>query len=106
MIKDKRFSCLKDMPPKISKYPDREFDPMDNPMIDWMVQQPDLRKYLVDQARKTGLITYDPKTNTWRGINYGKATEKDTVLPSDEETAGNNGTGKGYANRTWKAGVF
>ena len=106
VIKDKNFECLSKMPPLYLQCPGEDFDLMDSPMIEWMIKQPGVRQYLINQAKKTEYLRYDPESHFWKGVNYGKAADKDTVLPADEETAGNNGTGKGYANRTWKAGVF
>lgn len=74
--KNNRLNCLKKMPPLKHKLPNNEFDIMKSEVVDWMVQQPEIRQWLYDKVtdksggKKPEFIFYNPEQETWQGVDY------------------------------------
>ena len=68
---DKRLLCAAKMPPKRKKvHRDAPYDPRKDEVIRWMAEQPEIMSYVAELAQRNGLITYDPITQTWKGVDY------------------------------------
>ena len=75
--KNDRLNIIKKMPRLRHKISGEPFDIMKSEVVDWIVQQPEIRQWLFDKvADKTAgkndlmLITYDPISGTWQGADY------------------------------------
>ena len=70
LAKERDYGSLKNMPPLRIKKEDGSFDLSDCELIDWMVEQPDVRQFLINCARNSGFIRYDTNEKVWIGIDY------------------------------------
>ena len=71
---DKRLLCAAKMPPKKKKTNrDAPYDHKKDEVIGWLAQQPDIMSYVAELAQRNGLITYDPITQTWKGVDYHRS---------------------------------
>lgn len=52
------------------------FDVMTSEVIEWLVQQPELRNYLFEKVRMAGAIEFDVATGTWAGAENVRQTAK------------------------------
>lgn len=74
--KNKMLDCLKQMPPLRHRTGDGEFDIMKSEVVDWMVNQPEVRQWLYDKVtdktggRKAVYICYNQQSSTWQGVDY------------------------------------
>lgn len=66
-----RFDAARKMPPLRHSIPGQPFDIRNSEVIQWLIQQPDILKYIFEKAN-TGLhaIRYDSNTGTWQGADY------------------------------------
>lgn len=68
--KNSRLNCLRKMPPLKHKKDGVPYDVMESEVVDWMIQQPEVRQWLYDKLTdKTGgkmpeFITYNHETGT------------------------------------------
>jgi len=71
MKKSKLLDIAKNMPPLYHKFADEDFDLEKSEVIKWLIQQPDILKYVLQRiSGGNGFIVYDPDTGTWRGVDY------------------------------------
>ena len=60
------------MPDGLDHWPgfdeDQPFDAMKSELCNWMVQQPEIRSYIVSRLRHLGLIRYDRESSTWKRV--------------------------------------
>lgn len=63
--------CAKKMPPLRHTPPGqpKPFDIRRSEVAAWLVARPEIMQYVFDAARSAGVISYDPKTGTWRGAD-------------------------------------
>jgi len=45
------------------------FDIMKSEVVEWLIKQPDVRQFLFDRVKGTGMITFDEKLGKWRGVD-------------------------------------
>lgn len=68
-----RFEVAKKMPP-LKHSLGEDFDPRNSEVVKWLISQPEILNYIFDAVRGNGRrespIIYDPKTKTWRGVDY------------------------------------
>jgi hypothetical protein len=57
------------MPP-LAHFTPMGFDIMRSQAVAWLIKQPEIRQWLWNRLRDTGVITYDVETKTWRGVNW------------------------------------
>ena len=69
MKRSKKLDVAKNMPPRYHKLPDKEYSTMNSLAIDWLVSQPEIREYVWDHLKQSGLIRYDEVTGKWSGVN-------------------------------------
>lgn len=62
--------CLKKMPPLRHSFLNRDFDIMKSEVAIWISNQPSVMLKLFDIARYHKVITYNPETGKWKGVNY------------------------------------
>ena len=62
---DKRFEVFRQMP-TLNHSTGEEFDPDNSEVLTWIKEQPDLLIYLMETARRRGLITF--KDGKWSGV--------------------------------------
>jgi hypothetical protein len=62
---DKRFEVFRQMPPLTHK-PGETYNPNDSEVLAWIKEQPDLLIYLMETARRRGLIAF--KDGKWSGV--------------------------------------
>ena len=73
---NRRLNCLRKLPPLRHKKDGVPYDVMKSEVVDWMIQQPEVRQWLYDKLTdKTGgripeFITYNHETGTWQGVDY------------------------------------
>lgn len=71
-----RLNCIKNMPPLHHKTPDSNFDIMTSEVVNWIVQQPDVRKWIYDKITDSSggkdpeFIKYNKDTGKWQGVDY------------------------------------
>ena len=72
-------NCIKKMPPLKHVTKDQGYDIMKSEVIDWIVSQPEVRKWLY---RKVGdstggknpeFIKFNKDTGTWQGVDYDES---------------------------------
>jgi hypothetical protein len=68
---DKRLLIAANMPPLMHKPVDGEFIPENSEVLNWIINQPGLVGYLMDELRYKGLITFNQETKLWQGQTYG-----------------------------------
>ncbi len=70
----KYVNCARKMPPLRLVYDgyknDVEFDFSKSPLMQWIINQPDIQKYLYNYITHTGFIKYDNDLKLWIGIDY------------------------------------
>jgi hypothetical protein len=71
-MKNKRLLIAKQMPELKHKAGEGSFDITKSEVLKWLIQQPDILNYLMDQVKDKGLIKYNPERGTWYGVNYVK----------------------------------
>jgi len=49
---------------------DGEFDIMRSKVAEWLCMQPEVRQYVFDAAKETGVIKYDDAIGEWHGVDY------------------------------------
>lgn len=47
--------------------PEKFFDILQSEAAQWLVDQPEIRRYLFSKMSSSGAIIYDPETGTWCG---------------------------------------
>lgn len=62
---DKRFEIFREMP-VLNHSPGEEFDPDNSEVLAWIKEQPDLLLYLMETAKRRGLISF--KNGKWSGV--------------------------------------
>lgn len=62
----------KSMPPLYHKMPGKQFSFNDSEVVEWLLEQEGIKNFIFSKIRAYGLITYNPSTGTWRGVNYAK----------------------------------
>lgn len=72
--KNRLLETAKRMPPRHHKLPGEAFDWMKSEALKWLIEQPEILDFIWQSVRNqsgTGaLITYDPDTKTWKGVDY------------------------------------
>lgn len=72
----KYMDCVSRMPPLPFVYEgyeeDVEFDFNKSKMMQWIVEQPDVKRYLYGYIKQAGLVVYDKEEKLWHGIDYFK----------------------------------
>lgn len=63
-------NVLKNMPPLHHSVPGEEFNIDDSEMVNWMIEQPEIRSWLGSYLKSIGYTTYDSNTGTHVGIDY------------------------------------
>lgn len=71
MKRSKKLDVAKKMPPRYHKLPDQDYSTMKSLAIEWLISQSDIREYIWDHLKQSGLIRYDETTKKWSGINSG-----------------------------------
>lgn len=61
---------VKKMPPLSHSEKNRKFDIQNSAAAKWIVNQPEVIQKNFDIAKRKGIIVYDSKTDTWRGVDY------------------------------------
>lgn len=61
---------LKYMPPLKHAEKDEPFDITKSEAAKWMAAQPAVMQKVFDMASCRKVITYNPETNTWQGVDY------------------------------------
>lgn len=71
MKRTHRFDAARKMPPLRHSLPGQDFDIRNSEVVQWLIQQPDILKYVFEKAN-TGLhaIHYNPDTGAWQGADY------------------------------------
>ena len=62
---DKRFEVFRKMP-TLSHSTGKEFNPNDSEVLAWIKEQPDLLIYLMETAKRRGLISFSD--GKWSGV--------------------------------------
>lgn len=72
MKKKEIIELLRRMPPH-SHWPNKPapFDIMDSRLACWLVEQPEILEWVVERAKDSGAIAYDPDSRTWSGVGDG-----------------------------------
>jgi len=68
--KSEKLNCIKTMPPLRHSIPGYDFDIRNSEVVNWLIQQPDILQWLMQNARNTGFLIYDPLSGLWRGCDY------------------------------------
>ncbi len=55
------------MPPLRHQLQDEEFDESKSEVINWLSQQPEIRRAMFDYYRTTQAIMFDKDSGTWKG---------------------------------------
>lgn len=58
------------MPPLYHTLPGAKFDINKSQILDWILKQDEIKKWLVGYLKNTKYIEYNPDTKLWTGINY------------------------------------
>lgn len=70
----KYIDCVSKMPPLPFVYDgyedDNEFDFNKSKMMQWIVEQADVKRYLYNYIKQSGLIKYDSVLKLWHGVDY------------------------------------
>lgn len=70
----KYMNCVSKMPPLRFVYDgyeeNEEFDFNKSPMMQWIVKQADVKRYLHAYIKQTELIRYDSDLKLWIGVDY------------------------------------
>lgn len=70
----KYMNCVSKMPPLKLVYDgydkNEEFDFNKSPMVQWVMNQADVRQYLLTYIKQSGLIRYDSDLKLWIGVDY------------------------------------
>ncbi len=70
----KYMNCVSKMPPLRFVYDgyeeDEEFDFNKSPMMQWIIKQADVKRYLYNYINQTGLIKFDKDLKLWIGVDY------------------------------------
>lgn len=71
---NKHLEVAKKMPPLYHKLPGEEFDIAKSEVVKWLITQPEIMQFIMDRvanrAEASRLITYDPDTGKWQGVEY------------------------------------
>ena len=60
----------KKMPPLSHSEKNKKFDIQNSAAAKWIINQPEVIQKVFDIAKRKGIIVYDPKTETWQGVDY------------------------------------
>jgi len=55
------------MPELIHSVPSLPFDVMQSDVCDWLMKQPEIRRWVFDIVRGRKLIVFNPERGTWKG---------------------------------------
>ena len=76
----KYMDCVGKMPPLRFVYDgyeeDVEFDFNKSPMMCWIAEQAEVKRYLFNYIKQGGLIRYDSDLKMWVGVDYFKPEER------------------------------
>jgi hypothetical protein len=64
----RRLEVVRSMPVMQHQIDSQEFDWLQSPLMAWVTAQPEVRAYLFDKIRGSGLIEFDAVTRTWKGV--------------------------------------
>lgn len=67
---DKRLAAAKYMPFEYHTIPGKPFDICKSEALDWLLEQPEIRRYVWDRIVQSGYIHYDRESRTWVGVDY------------------------------------
>lgn len=68
----KLLMSVRKMPPSYHTLPGENFSVNDSEVVKWLMSQPGVRNFIFSKMSVYGLIEYDPTTQKWRGVDYGK----------------------------------
>ena len=68
--RSKKLLVAKKMPPLYHTLPGQDFEAEKSEVYKWIIEHPDLLRWLMEQLRSAGYITYDPETGKWTGVDY------------------------------------
>lgn len=66
----KAYSCAAEMPPLHHKWKGEPYDVMESEVVEWLVEQPEVRERVFYEARQSGMIEYDRETGEWVGSDF------------------------------------
>lgn len=58
------------MPPLHHLIPGQEFDIQKSDVMKWLLKSPVVWNYIWNNIKQSGVITYNPDTSTWQGVDY------------------------------------
>ncbi len=58
------------MPPLYHTIPGEKFDIRKSRVIWWLTKQPDILNWLWNNISQSGMVTYNPETGKWQGVDY------------------------------------
>lgn len=61
------FATACTMPSGLKHQPEAEFDWHKSEVVDWLLNQPEVRKYFFDKCNTAGAIVFDQESGTWKG---------------------------------------
>lgn len=73
MVRRKRnkiFDVARFMPPLRHSIPGEEFDIKKSEVVKWLLRNPAILNYVWNNIKQSGVVEYNPKTGTWKGVDY------------------------------------
>ena len=67
--RSKKLNTARNMPPLVHSIPGINFDIKDSKVVQWLIQQPDIQQMVFEKVKNCEIV-YDPKTSTWKGVDY------------------------------------
>lgn len=66
-----KLSVAKNMPALHHTLPNQNFDIHKSEVINWLVNQVQIRQFIFDVVSQNKLINYDTNSQRWVGVDYG-----------------------------------
>lgn len=78
MKKDIRLLVARKMPILFHKLPGCEFDIQNSEVVKWLLNQPEILKFIFDKVAKEEIV-YNADTGTWQGADYKCDSKRDIL---------------------------
>lgn len=61
---------VKTMPPMHHKFPGQEYTPEKSEVLKWICSHYEFAQMIFNEMKNSGYIKYNPRTDTWQGVDY------------------------------------
>lgn len=69
-IINRNLKSVSNMPPLHHTLPGEKYNHKKSEVFRWISTSPELLIYVFDHAKEAGLISYNPSTGKWQGVDY------------------------------------